>query len=196
MNIYRLKVSLADFKGIRRWFDMSGNCTFDDLHKMIFVAYDRYDQHLYKFYFPQEKTGSLEKIYMSPLIVQHPVLHKDAVADRSYDLPYAARGLPKPKLLATNQAVLDDAELREKQEFFYLFDMGDEWWHKVRVEKIEHEDIKGKSKKSLSNVQAIPHHSIPIRKMKKKCQTVMNWSLKSGEVLQSVLIFLKRNRRS
>jgi Plasmid pRiA4b ORF-3-like protein len=156
MNIYRLKVSLAGFKGIRRWFDMSGNCTFDDLHKMIFVAYDRYDQHLYKFYFPQEKTGSLEKIYMSPLIVQHPVLHKDAVADRSYDLPYAARGLPKPKLLATNKAVLDDAELREKQEFFYLFDMGDEWWHKVRVEKIEHEDIKGKSKKLIKRTGDSP----------------------------------------
>lgn len=135
MNIYTLKISLMDFKSVWRWIDISGNCSFDDLHDLLFDAFDRYDEHLYQFFFPQGKANSFRKIYDSPLTIEHPVMFKDSFGGRS------------SKSLSTCKARLDDVKLSEKQEFYYLFDMGDEWWHKVRVEKIRQDStIKGRSK--------------------------------------------------
>ncbi len=50
---------------------MRGDQTLDDLHDMIFSAFDRYDHHSYAFYFPKRparrpQTGARSKTYASP----------------------------------------------------------------------------------------------------------------------------------
>ena len=50
--IFIFKVALAGRKSIWRKIAMRGNQTLDDLHEAIFDAFDRYDEHLYSFYFP------------------------------------------------------------------------------------------------------------------------------------------------
>ena len=50
---YRLKVNLNGAKRILRLIVMRGDQTLDDLHEAIFAAFDRFDAHLYAFYFPK-----------------------------------------------------------------------------------------------------------------------------------------------
>ena len=57
--IFVFKVALAGQKSIWRKIAMRGNQTLDDLHEAIFDAFDRYDEHLYSFYFPPPGTKKL-----------------------------------------------------------------------------------------------------------------------------------------
>jgi len=50
--VFIFKVALAGRKNIWRKIAIKGNQTLDDLHGAIFDAFDRYDDHLYSFYFP------------------------------------------------------------------------------------------------------------------------------------------------
>ena len=52
INIYRFKISLIEYHAVpvnklHRILDIAGNATFEDLHDLIFTAFDRYDPHLY-----------------------------------------------------------------------------------------------------------------------------------------------------
>ena len=62
--VFIFKVALAGRKNIWRKIAVKGNQTLDDLHEAIFDAFDRYDQHLYSFFFPL-KPGKItpRKIY-------------------------------------------------------------------------------------------------------------------------------------
>jgi hypothetical protein len=83
--------------------EVSGNCTFDDLHEAIFEAFDRYDPHLYSFFITRKDTKSIHSIYDAPEI-SHPQATQD---------PF---GFGKPKRSAA-RAKIDDAGLNEKYFF-------------------------------------------------------------------------------
>jgi hypothetical protein len=70
-NEYLFKVNLKRRRSIWRTGLLRGDQTLDDLHEVIFVAFDRYDEHLYCFYFPKARRGRLgygkpPREYMSP----------------------------------------------------------------------------------------------------------------------------------
>jgi hypothetical protein len=131
--IFIFKVALAGQRSIWRKIAMRGNQTLDDLHEAIFDAFDRYDEHLYSFYFPPPGT---KKLALSKV--------------RNY-LEYACAevfgdegSFSDPGPYDATQTEIASLKLKPKQLFFYLFDFGDEWWHEIAVESVDAPAEKGK----------------------------------------------------
>lgn len=123
-NIVVLKVALRGQKSIWRRIALRAEQTLGDLHEAIFDAFDRFEEHLYSFYFP--KPGSKGRSR-----------ERDAV---EFACPYACEDPgPFADELPNNAAntTLSSLNLQVKQEFSYLFDYGDSWWHDITVEKSE-----------------------------------------------------------
>lgn len=106
--IHQFKVTLRDRPDIWRIIDIKGNQMLSSLHKAIFKAFDRFEEHQYSF-FLSNKPFDRESEYTSP------GLDTD--------------GMGK---LATRIRI-DSVELYGGPIFLYLFDYGDEWWHEVEL---------------------------------------------------------------
>ena len=106
--IHRFKVSLRDRPDIWRIIDIKGNQMLSSLHKAIFKAFDRFEEHQYSF-FLSNKPYDRGSEYTSPGIG----------ADGTVKLASRIR--------------IDSVELYGGRKFLYLFDYGDEWWHDVEL---------------------------------------------------------------
>jgi len=122
-NLYVLTVYLtngpvseefAKGRPVSRTIEIRGDQTLDQLHRTIFKAFDRWENHLYEF----------------------------QLGERSFDPDGPNYGIPDPMgmdedLRDARQAKLDDLDLKPERVFGYLFDFGDNWFHKILVERIE-----------------------------------------------------------
>jgi hypothetical protein len=121
-NLYVLSVFLSGGpvsekfanKVISRVIEIRGDQTLEQLHRAIFQAYDRWDEHLYEFQFGK----------------------------RPFDPDGPNFGIPDPGLEGKRVGdaritKLDDLGLRPERVFGYWFDFGDDWFHQVQVERIE-----------------------------------------------------------
>lgn len=106
--IHRFKVSLRDRPSIWRVIDIKENQMLSSLHKAIFNAFDRFEDHQYSF-FMSNKPYDKESEYTSP----------------GLDIHGTSR-------LATRIRI-DSLALHPGQRFLYFFDYGDEWWHEVEL---------------------------------------------------------------
>lgn len=106
--IHRYKVSLKDNPDTWRTIDIKGNQMLSTLHKAIFKAFDRYDEHEYSFFLKNIPYDS-ENEYTS--------------------VGLCADGNAKP----ASRIRIDSVELYGGRKFLYLFDYGDEWWHNVEL---------------------------------------------------------------
>jgi len=104
--IHRFKVSLRDKPDIWRIIDIKGNQMLSSLHKAIFKAFDRFEEHQYSF-FLSNKPYDMESAYHS----------QGQDADETGKLATRIR--------------IDSIALYGGPKFLYLFDYGDEWWHEV-----------------------------------------------------------------
>jgi len=138
MRVYQLRVSIIGIPKIYRIIEASENCTFDDFHETIFDAFDRYDPHLYSFFITKKDTKSLHSIYEAPEIT-HPQNVEDVFGFGT-----------KKKFTAKTR--IGEVGLKEKDVFHYLFDFGDEWWHRIRVQSIKETNL---SKKSIRIIKSI-----------------------------------------
>ena len=125
MRIYRLKVSLVGIheqpiSKLHRIIDISDDHTFEDLHQVIFEAFDREDPHLYSFFLTKEDSQNLGIIMDAPCVTN--------------PFSYAEGDIfgNQPKDAATT--TLDQANLDTKDIIHYWFDFGDDWWHRILVE--------------------------------------------------------------
>lgn len=120
---YLFKVNLKTAKSIWRTIALRGDHTLDDLHEMIFNAFERNDEHMYSFYFPQgpsrRDAGIRPTEYTSPMIFEEPTAFRDE------------------EVLDASEAELNSLELKVGQTFEYLFDFGDSWWHQIKVLAID-----------------------------------------------------------
>jgi Plasmid pRiA4b ORF-3-like protein./ST7 protein. len=116
-RIYTFKVSLKDTPRIWRKIEIKGDQTLHQLHKAIFEAFDRFDEHLYAFFLSNKPW------------------------DRSTEY-----GLADPESEAKNakRAKIGSLGLQEKKSFLYLFDFGDEWWHSIKLLSVGEEEVAGK----------------------------------------------------
>jgi hypothetical protein len=130
-SIFIFKVALKDSKSIWRKIALKGSQTLDDLHECIFDAFDRYDDHLYSFFFPPPGMKIARRIMQESL---------------EYTCPYACEDTGPFGSDAENaaKAKITLLKLKPKQIFYYLFDFGDEWWHEITVEEIDAEADRGK----------------------------------------------------
>lgn len=120
--IYTFKVALAGRKSIWRRIAVRGNQTLDHLHEAIFTAFDRDDEHLYSFYFP--RPGQRGRAALRDAVeYTHP---------NALEGPFGDDGPGNAK-----KAKLDGLGLKVGQQFQYLFDFGDSWWHEITVEAID-----------------------------------------------------------
>ena len=124
---------------LHRIIEVTGNCTFEDLHDKIFEAFERYDPHLYSFYLTKEDTKSKVKIWESPEIT-HPQNTLSDVWDEKIEKEFA------------DEVKIEEANLQTKDVFFYLFDFGDDWWHRIRVQTVK--EIIG-NKKSIKVIKSV-----------------------------------------
>jgi len=116
-RIYTFKVSLKDAPRIWRKIEIKGDQTLHQLHKAIFKAFDRFEEHLYAFFLSNK--------------------HWDSSTEY---------GLPDPESNAKNakRAKIDSLGLQVKKKFLYLFDFGDEWWHSIELLSVREEKVVGK----------------------------------------------------
>ena len=122
MKIYQFRVSIIGIPNLYRIIEASENCTFDDFHDAIFQAFDRFDNHLYSFFITRKDTRDMRVVYNAPEIT-HPMNVEDVM------------GFGKRKKSTANSRI-GDVDLDENDVFHYLFDFGDEWWHRIRVQNI------------------------------------------------------------
>ena len=142
MKIYRFRVSILGIPKLYRTIEASGNCTFDDLHDVIFQAFDRYDHHLYSFFITRKDTKNVRNIYDAPEIT-HPQNLEGIM------------GFGKRKK-STAKTRISDVGLNENDVFHYLFDFGDDWWHRIKVQNINETKSKIKRIKLIKSVGESP----------------------------------------
>jgi hypothetical protein len=121
-NLYVFKVKLADAKRLWRRIEVRGSQTLDHLHRAIFKAFDRFDEHLYSFYVPPADAKGRARVTQA-VEYTHP-----------YRLEESPFGLTE-HLHDAAKTRLDALGLVPGQKFDYLFDFGDSWEHEIVVEK-------------------------------------------------------------
>lgn len=106
--------------GKKKWNDISrviqirGDQTLNDLHEAIFIAFDRYDEHLYEFQIGGRAPFDPNAWRYSPPV---------------------EFGWKEP----TNSAdtAIGKLGLKRGDKFGYWFDFGDDWWHQIDVLEID-----------------------------------------------------------
>jgi Plasmid pRiA4b ORF-3-like protein len=115
-----------------RRIEIQGSNTLQELHKIIFKAFDRSDEHMYEF-----QIGGSEP--------------SDPKA-RRYTLKTAS-GKKAGEVATTT---INDLGLSIDDHFAYLFDFGDEWWHQIDVMAISVPNSPGKYPKITQREGASP----------------------------------------
>ncbi|MCI0498295.1 MAG: plasmid pRiA4b ORF-3 family protein [Planctomycetales bacterium] len=120
--VYTLKVALESAPGIWRKIAIRAGQTLHDLHSIVFEAFDRDDEHLYSFYIPTHPLKSRpRRIYDVSVEYTHPFnLEEQEFGGRQHH--------------NAAMTTIETLKLTEKQQFYYLFDFGDSWWHTITVE--------------------------------------------------------------
>lgn len=117
-KVYQLRISLEGSKPEEIWrrFLVSGNTTLSKLHRVIQAVMDWTDTHLHEFII-------------------------DNVAYSEPDPEFGVEGVQNEKKVHLYQVAP-----RPRKSFLYVYDFGDDWAHKVTVEKImdKHERFSGK----------------------------------------------------
>lgn len=119
-NVLQLKIELLDFEPtIWRRFLVSDKMTFEDLHLIANFVMGWEDCHLHDFDVAQKV-----KIVMDNY-------------DDDFELAYDMIESPhKAKCHKENKVVLSEFLNKEKQAIYYTYDFGDDWEHKITLEKI------------------------------------------------------------
>ena len=142
MKIYQFRASIIGVPKLYRLIEVSENCTFDNFHEAIFQAFDRYDHHLYSFFLTRKDTTNIRSIYNAPEVA-HPQNVEDIF------------GFGKKKK-STAKTRIGDIDLNEKDIFHYLFDFGDNWWHRIRVKSIKEVESNKKHIRLVKSVGESP----------------------------------------
>ena len=122
-RLYILKVALSHSKRIWRRIEILDNQSLDQLHETIFIAFDRYDPHMYSFYFTKPGSKARGRFANAP----------------EYTHPYAVEEDSDWEHKRTHDASItkiSNLNIRVKDKFEYLFDFGDEWLHEITVERV------------------------------------------------------------
>jgi hypothetical protein len=117
------KVALSGQKSIWRRIAIRSDQTLDDLHAVIFTAFNRFDEHLYSFHRQPRYRMRVDEGDAGRIEYTSPVMIEDA---RSY-LDHQIRD--------ASQTRIDDLELTPGAKLYYVFDFGDNWWHDLVVEE-------------------------------------------------------------
>lgn len=116
--VYQFKIQLQNVSNPTVWrrLQVPANYTFHELHLVIQMSFGWANYHLYQF--SPTGYGSKPKIAMPD--------------PEGWDMPDKHAGKVK----------LDKIFNAEKQKYTYIYDFGDDWIHKITLEKILPDEIK------------------------------------------------------
>ena len=121
---------------VSRAIQIRGSQTLGDLHDAIFDAFGRWDEHLYEFQIGGKKPHDPNAT--------------------SYTHPEGTENLFDKPANDAERASIGSLGLKVKQTFFYWFDFGDDWWHRIKVVAIDDETPQGKYPKVIKQVGKSP----------------------------------------
>lgn len=98
-----------------RTIEIRGDQTLKQLHKAIFKAFDRFDEHMYEFQFGDRPHDPEGDRYVLPM---------------PFELPFEEDSEPAGDVTETT---IDSLALEVDQPFGYWFDFGDNWYHQINV---------------------------------------------------------------
>ena len=126
-RVYTLAVSLLSGpitkqfvrknRSVVRTIEIRGDQTLEQLHDGIFAAFDRDDPHMYEF-----QMGS------GPMDPEGPRYVLPMAADEDFGPPVAG---------TVDTTTIDRMGLKVGRQFGYWFDFGDDWHHRIGVERME-----------------------------------------------------------
>lgn len=125
---------------IARTVEIRGDQTLEDLHNILFKAFDREQEHLYEF----QLKGA------GPMDPENEKYISSLAGEEGLDEPQPDGVCGETKIGAL--------ELEEDEPFAYWFDFGDDWWHQINVVSITEPvpDPKGKYPKIIKREGASP----------------------------------------
>ena len=123
-TLYVVKVALAGEKGVWRRIAVRSNQTLDNLHAVIFRAFDRFEEHLYSFYLAPPGTRGRAALrdaveYTSPIMIEEAN-------------PFGGRPVHNAGI-----TTIGSLGRTARSTLRYLFDFGDSWWHDITVEQTD-----------------------------------------------------------
>lgn len=121
-------------KEISRRVQIKGNQTLEDLHRIIFEALDRWDEHLYEF-----NLG--EGPYDCSAV---------------YSLPDTVSFVDDEKVGDVTKTRIESLGLTIGRAFGYWFDFGDDWLHQIDVVAIDYHPASSKYPKIIKRVGESP----------------------------------------
>jgi hypothetical protein len=147
-RLYTLKVSLLSGPVmeafaeknpvVSRTVQMTGNQTLADLHGAIYDAFDREEEHMYEFQFGKKPMDRNARRYS---------LGAEAAFDLFAD---------EDETGDVAETTLESLGLKARNRFFYWFDIGDDWWHRIDVLRVEDEAPPGKYPRVTERVGESP----------------------------------------
>ena len=129
---------IAENPEVSRTIEIKGSNTLEDLHKIIFKAFDREEEHMYEFQVggtgPQDPNA------------------------RRYCLKqaFSSSGLTREPYGDVSKTSIASVGLSIDEAFGYWFDFGDDWWHQINVTNILDKAPAGKYPKITKRVGASP----------------------------------------
>jgi hypothetical protein len=120
---------------ISRTIRIRGDQTLEELHRVIFDAFDREEEHMYEFQVGGERP-------------------MDARA-RRYVLPACLHDEDEPAG-DVRRTTIGSLGLQDGDVFGYWFDFGDDWWHQINVASVEEGAARGKFPQVIKRVGKSP----------------------------------------
>jgi hypothetical protein len=111
---------------VSRTIQIRGDQTLQDLHRAIFRAYGRWEEHCYEFQFGKRPMDPKGERYVLPMAFE------------------VALSEGKPKAGRVDLTTIESLGLKVGQRFGYWFDFGDDWWHQINVAKISNKVPSGR----------------------------------------------------
>jgi hypothetical protein len=123
---------------VSRTIKIRSDQTLEDLHRTIFDAFGRWEEHMYEFQFGKGPMNPKALRYVLPGAFE---------TDLGEENPPAGR---------VDRTSIESLGLEVGRSFGYWFDFGDDWWHQINVEAIEDTVPKGKFPKVTKRVGKSP----------------------------------------
>jgi hypothetical protein len=111
-------------KTVSRTIRIRGDQTLDELHWAIYGAFDREEEHLYQF-----EVGGKKPMDRRARYYVHPEDSGGIFGDDSAG--------------KCHRTSLGSIGLNAKDRFFYWFDFGDDWWHRIDVLAVDPDTAPG-----------------------------------------------------
>ena len=137
LDVYLIQGPLTggfDEKEISRRIRIRGDQKLEDLHRVIFKAFDRWDEHFYEFLLGE---GPFDRSAVYGLLFGIDTESDDSTGD-------------------VRETNIDSLGLTVDQAFGYRFDFGDEWLHQINVVAIEEGTSSDEYPKVINRVGVSP----------------------------------------